>query len=258
MPNPDTKPILNDALRLVEEAKNRGIPLRLTGGAAIEYHNHTDRLGVPELETNGLKDVDMVTYRSNRVEVNDLFISAGYIADRYVMAYFGEDRFLFHHPESKYTVDLFFENLRFNHPIKLRPEGTPPRIELDYPTLTIADLMLSKLQIHHPEEKDIRDLQILILEHPLSNVDAPESINVTRIASVLADDWGFWFDARSNLTRILDREPTTDTNQLGELREKVEKIISKIDSEPKSRNWEKRKLVGTRKKWWDEVEELVR
>ena len=258
MTKPDTKTILTDALRLVEEAKSRGIPLRLTGGAAVEYHNHTDQLVDQERETKVLKDVDMVTYRSNRVEVNNLFINAGYIADRYVMAYFGEERFLFHHPENKYTVDLFFENLRFNHPINLRPEGAPPRIELDYPTLTIADLMLSKLQIHHSEEKDIKDLQILILEHPLSNVDAPESINVTRIASILADDWGFWFDARSNLTRLLDREPTTDTNQLGELREKVEKIISKIDSEPKSRNWEKRKLVGTRKKWWDEVEELVR
>ncbi|MDP2901095.1 MAG: hypothetical protein Q8O47_09015 [Candidatus Bathyarchaeota archaeon] len=257
MPSTDTKAILNDALRLVEEAKRRGIPLRLTGGAAVEYHNHTDRLGVPELETNGLKDVDMVTYRSNRVEVNNLFTEAGYIADRYVMAYFGEERFLFHHPENKYTVDLFFENLRFNHTINLRPERAPARIELDYPTLTIADLMLSKLQIHNPEEKDVRDLRVLILEHPLSDVDAPESIDVSRIASVLSDDWGFWFDAKSNLAR-LERDPTTETNMLVELRDKVEKIISRIDSEPKSRNWEKRKLVGTRKKWWDEVEELVR
>ena len=258
MTKPDTKPILTDALRLVEEANRRVIPLRLTGGAAIEYHNHSDRLGVPERETNGVKDVDMVTYRSNRVEVNNLFISAGYVADRYVMAYFGEDRFLFHHSEGKYTVDLFFENLRFNHPINLRPEGAPPRIELDYPTLTIADLMLSKLQIHHPEEKDIRGLRVLILEHPLSNVDAPESINVSRIASVLSGDWGFWFDAKSNLARLLKRDPTAETSNLGELRDKTEKIISRIDSELKSRNWEKRKLVGTRKKWWDEVEELVR
>ena len=258
MTSPTSEPILNDALGLVAEAEKREIPLRLTGGAAIEFHNHTNRLNVPEREKNGLKDVDMVTYRAKQVEVNDLFIDAGYTADRYVMAYFGEERFMFHNPERKYTVDIFFEKLRFNHQINLRPEGAPARIELDFPTLTIADLVLSKLQIHTLEEKDRRDLQILILEHPLTDVDATESINVSRIASVLADDWGFWFDAKSNLNRLLRSDPSVEENQFNELKIKIEKINTIIDSEPKSRNWEMRKLVGTRKKWWDEVEELVR
>ncbi len=258
MPSPDSKSILDDAFRLVEEAKRRQIPLRLTGGAAVELHNHTNRLGTPKRGINVLKDVDMVTYKSDRVRVNKLFTDAGYIADRYVMAYFGESRFMFRHPEGKYTVDIFFENLHFNHLINLRPEGAPPRIELDYPTLTIADLILSKLQIHNLEEKDLTDLRVLILEHPLTNTDASESINTTRIASVLADDWGFWFDANQNLAKLVEKDPQTQIEQPAELKTKVREIVSRIDSEPKSTNWEKRSQVGTRKKWWEDVEELVR
>jgi hypothetical protein len=257
MTSSDTSSILADAIHLVDVANRDDVPLRLIGGAAAEYHNHSKIPGLTEPEKSRLKDVDMVTYRLNRVEVNKNFSDEGYVSDRYVMAYFGEERFLFRHPADKFKVDIFFENLRFNHLINLRPEQAQPRIELDYPTLTIADLILSKLQIHSIEEKDLRDLQILILEHPLVDSDIHESINITRIASVLADDWGFNYDAKLNLSKILISD-NIDNNSVEDLKDKVAKIITRIDSEPKSRKWEKRRLQGTAKRWWNEVEELVR
>ena len=248
----DPDSTLRDALHLVEEARSRGISLRLTGGAAVQYHNHSGQLRKSDSEIDGLKDVDMVTYSSDRVEVSKLFNNEGYVADRYVMAYFGEDRFLFHNLVKKYSVDIFFENLNFNHKINLRPKGSPSRIELDYPTLTLADLVLSKLQIHEALEKDLRDLQVLILEHPLTNVDVIESINTSRIASVLADDWGFYHDAKVNLSKVITGVSAC------EIREKVNQIIDVIDSEPKSKAWEKREHVGITRQWWSDVEELVR
>jgi hypothetical protein len=258
MTNPDTDQALQESLHLIEEANNRGVPLRLTGGAATEYHNHSKKLGQLEPEKNGLKDVDMVTYKSNRVEISKIFSDEGYIADRYIMAYFGEERFVFHHPTNKYLIDIFFENLNFNHPISLRPKGAQPRIELDYPTLTIADLLLSKLQIHQPTQKDLRDLQILILEHSLTDTEKSESINTSRITSVLADDWGFYHDAKTSLLKIITNTAATEIKTIKELEEKVAQITSKIDSAPKSVKWQKRERQGTKKQWWNDVEELVR
>jgi hypothetical protein len=41
------------------------------------------------------------------------------------------------------------------------------RLEKDYPTIPLEELMLEKLQIVKINEKDIKDLIVLILEHEI-------------------------------------------------------------------------------------------
>ena len=230
-----------------------GIPLRLLGGAAVEYHAHRG----DNHEARQLKDVDLVTYRSSRVAVSKMLEKRGYVADRYVMAYFGDERFLYLHSEGGYKVDVFFEKLNFNHPIDLKPEGGPPRIELDYPTLALADLLLSKLQIHSPRAKDITDLHTLLSAHELAEEDVPERINVARLASVLADDWGFYYDAKANLQRLTDLETRPDESS-ARAKGRALELLRRIDAEPKTGRWRSREKAGTGRKWWNDVEELVR
>ena len=43
-----------------------------------------------------------------------------------------------------------------------------------------------------------------------------------------------------------------------EIIEKVNQIIDRIESEPKSKTWEKRERIGITRQWWNDVEELVR
>ncbi|MCD6262853.1 hypothetical protein J7L60_00350 [Candidatus Bathyarchaeota archaeon] len=261
--------LIRDALRIVEEARRRGVVLRLMGALAIrvhtpefsELHRRLSRLGGGGSQ---FTDVDMMTYRSQREAAHRVFTSLGYRPDRLVMAYFGESRFLYHHPQGLYQIDLFFERLRFSHDLDLGPGPGEGRLELDYPTLTPADLLLEKLQIHEIDEKDIKDLVVLLREHRLSEGEEGDSISLSRVASVLSRDWGFWYDAKANLKKVLEfsrryrEEGLLDEEDLEDVTSKVEEILRYVDETPKTREWLRRARVGARKRWWREVEELIR
>jgi len=265
------KELIRDALRIVEEARKRGIVLRIMGALAIrlhakdfsELHRRLSRLG---RQGGQFTDIDMVTYRSQREAAHKMFIELGYKPDRLVMAYFGESRFLYHHPEDLYHIDLFFEKLQFSHDIDLgsKEKQEQGRLELDYPTLTLADLLLEKIQIHEINEKDIKDLIVLLREHGLAEDDIEECINIKRVASVLSQDWGFWYDAKVNLEKVTEFSGRYHADSLLEKEDvedvfaKVKRILSYVDEAPKTKAWLKRAKDGTRKKWWKDVEELVR
>jgi len=261
--------LLRDALRITEEAKKRGIVLRLMGALAIyvhvqdfsELHRRLSRLG---RDGEQFTDIDMVTYRSQREAAHRLFVELGYKPDRLVMAYFGENRFLYDHPQELYHIDLFFGKLQFSHDIDLGSKQGEGRLELDYPTITLADLLLEKLQIHEINEKDIKDIVVLLRAHELVEKDIEDSLNLERVASVLSQDWGFWYDAKANLEKVAEfskeyfEKGLLKKEELDGVVLKIEKILSHLDTFPKTKEWLKRAKGSTKKKWWKDVEELVR
>jgi len=261
--------LVRDALRIVEEARKRGIVLRIMGALAIrlhaedlsELHRRLSRLG---REGEQFTDIDLATYRSLSGAAHKFFVELGYKPDKLVMAYFGENRFLYYHPEDLYHIDLFFERLQFSHDIDLGSKRDTGRLELDYPTLTLADLLLEKIQIHEIDEKDIKDLIVLLREHGLAEGDIEDSINIKRVASVLSQDWGFWYDAKVNLEKVTEfsekyhEDGLLEKKDVEEVSSKIERLLSYVDEAPKTKEWLKRAKDGTKKKWWKDVEELVR
>jgi len=260
--------LLTDALRVVEEAKNKGIVLRIMGALAVRIHTESlstmhrklARLGNGNAE---FTDIDLITYRSQREASHRLLVSLGYKADRLVMAYFGENRFAYDHPEKQYHIDLFFEKLQFSHDIDLGKIGKG-RLEIDYPTITVADLLLEKLQIHEINEKDIKDLIVLVRGHTLGEVNDNDAINMERLTSVMSEDWGFWYDAKANLEKVVDhcqvylQQGLLRHEDILDITAKIGEIMNRINEAPKSSNWLKRAKEGTAKKWWKDVEEIFR
>ena len=261
--------LVEDALAIVEKGRSLGIVLRLLGAAAIEVHmeafrdlyHRLRRLG----EDRRFTDIDLVSYGVQRSQVHRLLTKElGYTVDRRFLAYFGDQRFLYHHPEALYDVDVFFDKLQFSHDIYLGSRPNRGRLELDYPTLSLADLVLEKVQIHELTEKDVKDLVALLREHGLSREEEREKVNLDRIAKALADDWGFWYDAKVNLSSVKEfakkyvgYEPISENDFL-DLEGKIEMIFEVIEVEPKTDGWKRRARTGTVKKWWRDVEELVR
>ncbi|MGC8910152.1 MAG: hypothetical protein ACP5O5_06185, partial [Fervidicoccaceae archaeon] len=84
------------------------------------------------------------------------------------------------------------------------------------------------------------------------------------IASVLADDWGFWFDSMNNLAKLrsylqeIQRVGIFDSKFFSDVNEKIDIMIDCINNTPKTKNWEKRSKQGTEKIWYREVEEVER
>ncbi len=260
---------VEESVRVVNEAEKRGIILRILGALAIhihcpEYeqiHYGLDRLGTGN---STFTDIDYVAYKKQSGKIRDLFEKEiGYLADPYVLYLFGGKRLIYNHPKGLYYIDVFFDELDYSHVVKFgKPDSG--RLELDSPTITLADLVLEKTQIHEINEKDIKDLLVLFLEHNIEDKESREAVNGSYIAQVLADDWGFWYDATNNLEKVksftdqyLAQGKLTD-DHMEKVKGRIDELLQMIQDEPKTKSWNKRAKKGVSKQWWQDVEEVYR
>jgi hypothetical protein len=153
-------------------------------------------------------------------------------------------------------VDIFEDELNMCHIVNFRN-----RLNLDSPTITLADLSLEKFQIVTLNEKDVRDMLMLFAAHPVGDTEY-ETINGKYIASILSKDWGFYYTTTMNLGKIrkgLDRYKDLFTAKDNEnILERLTALEQMIESAPKSLVWKARAAVGTRVQWYNDVEEVER
>jgi len=259
--------LIDDAKMIVETARRSGIVLRILGALAVSLHTSEltglhkklDRLGQAQQFT----DLDLVAYGRQREGVHKVFEGLSYSLDKRVAAYFGQVRGIWYHPQKLYHVDVFYDKLPFCHEVSF---GTVPgqgRIELDYPTITLADIVLEKMQIHDIGEKDIKDVVVLLRGHPLGEAEL-ETVNVSRLCQALARDWGFYHDFQINMEKVLQfaevytRQGRMTAEDLEDIGVKVKKILDRAEAEPKTKEWLIRAKAGTTKQWWISVEEFQR
>ncbi len=69
-------------------------------------------------------------------------------------------RLIYEHPETHIKIDVFMDELVMAHTMHFKG-----RLDLDFPTIGLADLLLSKLQIHQITENDSIDTIVLLAEH---------------------------------------------------------------------------------------------
>jgi len=246
--------IIQEAIRLTFAAKERKLTLRVMGATAVKIHCPRFA-GIHELLGRSLTDLDFVAPGKETSQLLELLETSGYSMDRearYRMALTG--RCILQKRDSPLHADLFFDELRWNHTLNLRN-----RLELDFPTLTVSDLLCEKMQIVKINEKDIKDAIVMLREHPI--VDQYEdSVNGRYIAEILAVDWGFYYTFTTNLTKVetfaqkytqLSQEDTED------VRSKIVRLRQIIEDKPKSLRWKLRARTGTGSKWYREVDELT-
>ena len=162
---------------------------------------------------------------------------------------------------------MLVDNLEMCHRIEFGNRLTKSR-----PTLPLAELLLSKLQVVKINRKDVLDALILLAEHPLAEddgVDAlhgPGAINVPRIVGYTSNDWGWWRTVTGNLDK-LDQYLATDLQpedlDLGtgeavkfEPAAQIAALRKAIEDAPKSTKWKFRARVGERVAWYVEPEEM--
>jgi hypothetical protein len=132
------------------------------------------------------------------------------------------------------------------------------RLELDHPTIPLAEMLLEKLQIVQINEKDVKDVIILLREHEIGDKDE-ETINAKYIAKLLADDWGFYYTVTTNLNKI--KNLLDDYNELVEndkklVESRIDNLLNIVEQKPKSLGWKMRAKIGTKKQWYRVVEEI--
>lgn len=268
-----TEVFLRESQEIVEKAKQEGIVLRILGGLSIALHcqEHREfakklgRIGTGTIEGQEYSDIDFITYRGQREKIKELFDKIGYAKRRATLSTAASERQIYYHPKGWFYVDVFFDKLLVaNHPIDFRG-----RLELDYPTITVTDMLLEKIQMWEAfSVKDLKDCLLLLKAHDIKEKSEKESIDTLYIAKILVQDWGFWYTATTNLKKL--EKFITEIDKLGpeadinpkqiekkdreEITGKIDILLEKIDEEPKSFGWNMRAKIGTKKKWYNPVE----
>jgi hypothetical protein len=233
-----------NAERILSAGKEKGIQLRLIGSIATRIHSESARA---QVIPRALTDIDLVGYSSQSRRVVALLEELGYKGDEDFNVLRGSERLLFYGGNGLH-IDVFFDVLLMSHKLDLRG-----RLELDYPTVSLTDLLMTKLQIFELNEKDVKDMICLLHDHEFADSDLPEKINARYIGDLCAKDWGMYKTFVMNINRILNYLEKLDPND--RMREhaieQCKKLISRIEETPKSSKWKLRARVGERKRWYE-------
>jgi hypothetical protein len=253
-------PILDDfmdeAIRIEKAASGLGLPLRIIGCLAF-------RIKSPEFTDLHVKmgrevtDIDYVSYYKYRQKLINLFRDElGYYWVPPSFARASTLRDLFIDKEHDRKIDVFYDQLEFCHNIDFK-KGK--RLDVDAPTIPLAELFLEKTQIVEINAKDLKDLVITFLAHDVTDDGSDSDVNGKYITKILSDDWGFYHTVTENIKKFIDFVPTLsllDNNQKELVVNRAKKLYQMIEDAPKSGGWKRRAKIGTKQRWYKIVHSM--
>ncbi len=257
MPREETAIVLDRAAlerevdRIIAAVEAAGAPIRVLGSIGVAIHCHASKSLLPSFERT-YADIDFAGYRRDARTIAAALAGLGYTQDREVSIRSEGQRAIFDHPGSRTHLDVFYDELEFCHRIPLAG-----RLGADRPTIPLAELLLSKLQIVKLNEKDVVDMVLLLLDHDLA--DSDDAIDVTRIATLCAEDWGLWRTLTMNLQKVRslgEHYPQLDVDQRARVVAATHALKAAIDQIPKPLSWRVRDRIGDRRQWWTDVDEV--
>ena len=198
-----------------------------------------------------LTDLDFAAYMKDADKISALFSELGYQELLTVRTYFGGRRRMYQNEKKAMKSDLFLDELHMCHDIPFKN-----RLKIDYPTLSLVDLLLEKMQIVELDAKDVIDTVALIGEHEIGTSE-DETINTEYLSSLCGSDWGLWMTVTTNLKKVRDYLPQieglsdADRNNVDQ---KITRVLEIVDNAPKSTSWKMRAKIGIKKKWYRTVD----
>ena len=234
----------DEAERILGGAGAKGITLRLLGGVAVV--TRCPSASKPPFSRRYV-DIDLIGRRRETAKINQLFRDLGYRPRERFNALHGS-RLIFNDMKNMRRVDVFLDVFQMCHKFDFRD-----RIRLEPKTITISDLLSTKLQIVEMNEKDIKDILVLLLDHDVSTEETPDRINASYLGKLCAEDWGIYRTFTMNLDRVPEfvGRLSLGDQQRAQIVGRAASLRSSIESAPKSMGWKMRATVGDRKRWYE-------
>lgn len=228
------------------------VSARLIGGLAVSRHQH---LATPPELRRSYGDIDIVIGRKEGRGVKAALTSLGYEPNERFNALRGDRRMLFYDTVNGRQIDVFVGTFAMCHTLDLSG-----RLGLLPDTLSLADLVLTKLQIVQINTKDLVDAAQLLRNHQLSRADEAgrDEVSLDRLCAVTSGDWGWYTTLSDNLARVsgfaLDALAEADAAVVVE---RVSAIQRAIDEPGKSLRWKARARIGRHAPWYELPEEVA-
>lgn len=219
---------------------------RLLGGRAVHA---VCGESLPAIFRRISLDIDLVTNGRSRKSLRAAMTELGCTPEHEFNLLNGKERMIFHAGDIK--IDVFIDMFRMCHTLNLTR-----RLELHPLTLSPADLLLTKLQIVHAEQKDLSDIAALLLACGLGS-EQLGSIDTSYIAKLLGNDWGFWRTCSGTLKTLDSRaDDICQDNDLSlSLRRHINELLTVLETAPRGLSWRMRALIGERSPWYELPEE---
>jgi hypothetical protein len=234
--------IFDEAKRVLQEAQSRDVTLKLFGGMAI--YTKCSSAKRPTLARKYV-DIDVMGRSKQSDKIKKMFVGLGYSPRDKFNAMYGDRRLIFNDAEHQRRIDVFLDMFEMCHKFDMRD-----RLKLNGSTIPPADLLLTKLQVVEINEKDLKDLTCILLDHDIGDSDG-DFVNGKYLSDLCANDWGVYKTLTTNLGKLSSTVPNF---QLGEEEKVVDSRIKKlrkmIEDEPKSFRWKMRARVGERAVWY--------
>ena len=239
---------------LIDAGEAAGIRLRLLGGLAV-------RQACPSATftafSRDCSDADCIV-AADPGRVQAFIQSQGWLPEAEFNLYNGDRRQLFLLPKGD-KLDVFINIFSMCHDFNFMGR-IPPSGYTVYP----ADLVLTKLQIYAINEKDLQDAACVFLDHEVcgawSSGKSEAGIEADYIARLCSEDWGLEHSLVTNLekTKAWANRAGLDTAKRTRILTGIDKLVDSIKGHNKSLAWRSRSILGTRLRWYRDVEEVDR
>ncbi len=244
--------IVKEMYRLIDAANAKTIQLRAIGGLAVQVHNKKNHPAF----IREFGDLDFVVPSKQRRDFEAFMPTMGYSAHKQFNMLNGDQRQIYYHNDSEMKIDIFMGDFEMCHKIPMEN-----RLAADPVTIPLAELLLSKAQIVELNHKDLMDITSLLLNNDLGDHDK-DTINLQILAQLCSQDWGLYKTTSINLRKVeemIKKEDATLTQAEKDLvMGRAQQIQRTFEEMPKPLPWQIRDRVGTRVKWYIEVEEVRR
>ena len=237
--------IVEEAQRIVDTAEKNQITLRLFGGIAVRFHCPS---ATHRLLARKYADIDFMGLRKQGRSMKKLFIELGYTPRDVFNALHGDTRMVFNDIENGRRIDIFLDDFEMCHKFVLKD-----RLTINKPTIPLADLLATKLQVVEITEREYRDTISLLHDHDVGDTDGQETINGRYLAQLCAEDWGIYKTFTINLANILRALPnySLDAEYQDIVRKHAQDLQARIENVPKTTRWKIRARVGDKVRWYE-------
>jgi hypothetical protein len=252
--------IRDEASSIAAEVAAAGLPARLLGGVAFWLRCPSVRSGP---FARDYADLDFAVSKPASQRFRAILEGRGYLPDKFFNGLHGATRLYYGAPDGQWSVDIVIDELTMSHRLDLRGQLDGPG-----PTLSPADLLLTKLQVWEINRKDLGDAACLLADHGLAAAPSPagpagaraagpDEISLARVTAVLGTDWGFCHTAERNLGKVAELAAAEPVPGAGhDVAAQAGAIQAAIEAAPKSRSWRMRSRIGERVKWYETPEEV--
>jgi hypothetical protein len=241
--------LIAESARVIDAARAAGVPIRLTGGLAIRRRHPSASL--PPLART-YADIDLAaSSKGGHRAITQLMVRLGYVPDQEFNSLHGNERLYYADTTNGRHIDVFVDAVRMCHVIQFKN-----RLDFLDDTLSVSDLLLTKLQIFQLNEKDVLDILAILRDQTL-RAGAHDALDSDYLQQVWGNDWPIWRTSTGTLDAVRRAASTIlDGEGAKQVLKNVDALQEILRTGRKSLRWKVRAQVGDRVRWYELPEEV--